>query len=244
MSELWHHKSLELFRGLDEADAAAMERSLGVVELRKNQLAPLREGQKRCLFVVLQGHVRLTYTDARGAEAVVVVLGPGDFFGSLEEDDADYGSHCRALTNARLGRLSASEFDALVKKSPHLALKLTKMSMSRVQRLQVRLAEMMLRTVSERLALTLLSLAEQVGREEPGGKVRLMLWLTQSDLGKLIGSSREMVCKVMKDFQAGGLVEVDKGWINLTSLDGLRERAGTRPNDAGEKPAPPARKPR
>jgi CRP-like cAMP-binding protein len=233
MSELWHHKNLELFRGLSEADAAAMERTLEIVALRKNQLAPLRDGEERGLFVVLQGHVRLTYTDARGAEAVVVVLGPGDFFGSLEDDGSDYGAHCRALTNARLGRLSAAEFDALVKKSPHLALKLTKMSMSRVQRLQVRLAEMMLRTVSERLALTLLGLAEQVGREEAGGKVRLMLWLTQSDLGKLIGSSREMVCKVMKEFQSAGLVDVDKGWINLVSLDGLRERAGNRPTGTG-----------
>jgi hypothetical protein len=42
-----------------------------------------------------------------------------------------------------------------------------------------------------------------------------------------------MVCKVMKEFQSSGLVDVDKGWINLVSLEGLRERAGNRPTGTG-----------
>lgn len=226
-TKLWHIKNCPLFSALSPEEMHAIEAAAQMFEMPKNRLIPPPPLDEPSLYVVKKGHVQLAYSDEGGREAVVILLGPGDVFGSLDASETAFDEHCRTVSEACLCRISRPRFESMLRKYPDLAYRLTKLSLLRISRLQVRLAEMMMRQADERLALALLDLDKQVGRSDADGRRRLSLALTHADLGKLIGTSREMVSILLKRFREEGWVEAEKGWIYLVDLDGLR-RASTR----------------
>lgn len=224
--KLWHIKNCPLFRELTHDELLAIRSAAQMYDLSKNKAVPAPPGDEPSLFIVKKGHVQLSYVDEGGKEAVVILLGPGDVFGSLAADDDRFGQHCRTVSEASVCRISRPRFESMLRKYPDLAFTLTKLSMSRIQRLQVRLAEMMMRPANERLALALLDLDGQVGRDEPDGRRKLGLALTHADLAKLIGTTREMVTILFSKFRKAGWIQTEKGWIYLADMDGLRALAG------------------
>jgi len=187
--KLWHIKQCPLFSAMSPEEMRAIGSAAQMYELGKNKVIPPPPEGKPSLFVVKKGHVQLTYTDESGNEAVVILLGPGDVFGSLDPSDITFGEHCRTVSAACICRSSRQRFESMLHKYPDLAFRLTKFSPLRISRLQVRLAEMMMRQADQRLALALLDLDLQVGRDEPDGRRKLTLALTHADLAKLIGTS-------------------------------------------------------
>lgn len=227
--KLWHIKQCPLFSAMSPEEMHAIRLASQEYELPKNRVVPPPPDDEPSLFVVKKGHVQLTYTDEGGNEAVVILLGPGDVFGSLDPADLAFGEHCRTVSDSYICRISRTRFEHLLHRYPNLAYRLTKFSLLRINRLQVRLAEMMMRQADERLALALLDLDTQVGRDEPDGRRRLALGLTHADLAKLIGTSREMVTIILGKFRGAGLIGAERGWIYLKDRDGLRavaERTG------------------
>ena len=223
--KLWHIKNCPLFTAMSPEEQHAIESASQMVELGRNKLVPSSPDDEPSLFVVKKGHVHLTYTDDSGAEAVVILLGPGDIFGTLDPDERSFGEHCRTVSEACICRISRSRFEAMMRKYPDLAFRLTKFSLLRINRLQVRLAEMMMRPAPQRLALALLDLDSQIGRDDPTGGRKLTLALTHADLAKLIGTSREMVTILFSRLRKAGIIESRKGWIHLLDLEGLRSVA-------------------
>ncbi|GAB4324733.1 MAG: Crp/Fnr family transcriptional regulator [Candidatus Sumerlaeia bacterium] len=225
VDKIWHIKQCPLFSALSPEEMHEIESSSQMFVIPKNKVLPPPPGNEPSLFVIKKGFIQLTYTDVDGKEAVVILLGPGDVFGSLEPTDPLFGEYCRAVSEAYICRISRSKFEKMLHKYPELAFRLTKFSLLRINRLQVRLAEMMMRKADERLALALLDLDKQVGRDEANGQRRLALSLTHADLAKLIGTSREMVTILLKKFRNAGLVEAKKGWLFLKDRKGLQALA-------------------
>ncbi len=221
--KLWHIKNCPLFHALSPEEYEAIRSTVQMYEVAKNKILPPPPEGEPSLFVVKRGYVQLTYSDEDGREAVVILLGPGDVFGSLDPNDLTFGERCRTVSEACVCRISRQKFEHMLQKYPNLAFRLTKFSLLRINRLQVRLAEMMMRQADERLALALLDLDEQVGREEPDGRRKLTLALTHADLAKLIGTSREMVTILFSKFRKKGLIDTEKGWIYLRDTGGLRK---------------------
>ncbi len=226
-SKLWHVQQCPLFSVLTDEEKDTIAKTLHMIELERNKVVPPPPEDGPALYIVKKGHVELTFVDEEGNEAAVMILGPGDVFGALTGDDSQlYGEHCRTITEAYLCSIGRERFEGLLKRFPDLAFRLTKLSMLRIQKLQVRLAEMMMRPAESRLALAFLELDDQIGREHSSGGRKLSLPLSHSDLGKLIGTSREMVTVIMKRFREAGLVETPKRWIVLKDMEGLREVSG------------------
>lgn len=219
--KLWHLKGCPLFSTMTTEELMGIQSSTQLFTLPKNSLVPPAPEGEYCLFVVKRGHVQLTYVDNEGREAVVILLGPGDVFGSLVESLPTFGEQCRTVSDVCLFRISRQRFENMLQKYPNLAYNLTKLSLLRISRLQVRLAEMMMRPADQRLALALLDLDKQVGRTEPDGRRKLTLALTHADLAKLIGTSREMVTMLFGKLRRAGLIDTDKGWVFLRDLEGL-----------------------
>lgn len=225
IDSLWHIKNCPLFSALSPEEMKAIKNATKMYELPKNQTVPPPPGGEPTLFIVKKGHVQLTYIDEGGHEAVVILLGPGDVFGSLDPENEAYGEQCRTVSDVCLCSINRSRFENMVRKYPNLAFRLTKLSFLRINRLQVRLAEMMMRQADERLALALLDLDQQVGRDEANGKRKLALSLTHADLSKLIGTSREMVTMLFAKFRKAGVIDTDKGWIYILDQAGLKKMA-------------------
>lgn len=220
--KIWHLKQCPLFSILTEEEKVQIARTTQMVELERNQTVPPPPENEPALYIVKRGNIELTYANAQGDKAAVMILGPGDVFGALTvEGESAFGESCRTLTEAGLCSIGRSRFEELIRRFPDLAFRLTKLSLLRIHRLQVRLAEMMMKPAEARLALALLELNEQVGRDHLSGR-KLGIPLSHADLARLIGTSREMVTILMRRFRESNLVETPKRWIVLKDLEGLR----------------------
>lgn len=112
--KLWHIKNCPLFSALSQEEMNAIESASQMYTMPKNQLVPPPPEDEPSLFVVKKGHVQLTYVDENGSEAVVILLGPGDVFGSLDPTDVNFGEHCRTVSETCLCRISRSDRKSVV----------------------------------------------------------------------------------------------------------------------------------
>ncbi len=219
---LWHLRQCPLFQALDERELGAVFHASRIVGLGPEEIVPAASGEEPSLWIVKRGHVKLAYVDESGHQATVLVLSPGDIFGSLVSDDArDYGEHCRTITSCCLARIGRARFESLMARHPGVAFTITKSSFNRIHRLQVRLADLMVRPAEARLALVLLDLGRNVGEDGADGCRAIRLPLSHSDLAQLIGTSREMVTHVMGRFRRSGWVGTPKGEIQLLDVPAL-----------------------
>jgi len=221
--KMWHIKQCPLFTDLAQPELREVLDLANVVSCSPGELIPVDSGTDGSVWIVKRGHVKMNYTDGAGRQAAVLLLGPGDMFGMVDSGrPGDFGEHCESLTACCLCRISRRRFETMLARHPDLALRVNRAAMDRIGRLQVRLAELMLRPAEARLALILLELAQVAGIRTPEGEVRLDLPISHSDLAQLIGTSREMVSYVMRRFRDRNLLESARKEIVLMDLDGLR----------------------
>jgi CRP-like cAMP-binding protein len=121
--------------------------------------------------------------------------------------------------------MAQRQLESLCARHQELAYRVTKFSWRRLARLQQRMAELMTRSVRERLAMLLVRLAAEYGQEGARGVRTLGLNLTHDDLAHLVGSSREMVSKVMGQFRELGWVRSSRKTIELVDLPALEKAA-------------------
>lgn len=120
----------------------------------------------------------------------------------------------------------------VVQDTPALGYQITKLMGSRLRRFRTRVEELLCKSAPERLAQTLLDLADECGVQDAGG-VLIRLRLNQGDLGNLVGLARETVNIVLQDFRQRGLIEMEGRRIRVTDQEGLRlqSRRGRRASE-------------
>jgi CRP-like cAMP-binding protein len=200
--------------------------------------AVVRQGDPSThLFVVHDGAVRLGVLRPDGVEAVLEVLGPGGAFGfaGLGLPAAGLGAvepaEARAVAPTRVLAFAHDDLRLLVGRRPGLALRLLELSATRLAATGTALAETLLGDVRGRVVHRLARLAAAHGRPFADG-VRIELWLSQEELAKLVGATRESVNRVLGDLRRDGLVSVDDDGRYVLTPRGLRaspagSRAGT-----------------
>jgi CRP-like cAMP-binding protein len=142
--------STELFKGSSKEE---LELALGLFQERQvkpNTTIFTEKTAAEALFIVKSGSVRITITGGEGAEAGMLLLGPGEFFGELALlQEATRMVNARAETAADLLILMRKDFHALIDLDPRTG--------ARVLMAIARLLAVRLRTYGDRLREFLLS---------------------------------------------------------------------------------------
>jgi CRP/FNR family transcriptional regulator len=172
------------------------------------------------VFVVLEGAVRLSAILPTGREVVVGLLGAGDVFGEVALLGRPSPVEARAVGRVCVELLTAEALDAVVRHSPATASELLRLLASRLHRTSVALQEVLAHDVPTRVSRRLFELARRHGVPGRGG-VRLALPLTQEELGRMVGASRESVNKCMADLAARGLVRTEGRRYVITDPEAL-----------------------
>jgi CRP/FNR family transcriptional regulator, cyclic AMP receptor protein len=158
------------------------------------------------LYIVLSGRLRSYASSEEGRDVVLDEHGPGEYVGELALDaglrsasvKAIEASTCRVVQGAELRAFLADHPDFAV----HLSQKLTRM----VRRLTEQVKSLALQDVYGRMVRVFMELSDEEGSERV-----LREKLTQQDIADRVGSSREMINRVLKDLMAGGYVSVRDG---------------------------------
>ncbi len=161
------------------------------------------------VFYIQQGRVKLSVVSRTGQEAVVGVLGPGDFFG----EGALAGQPVRlatatAMSPSRILRVAKRHMIRLLHEHQTLSDRFITHMLARNTRLEADLVDQLFNASEKRLARTLLLLARY---GKPDGPRDVLPKISQEVLAKMVGTTRSRVNFFMNKFRKLGFIEYNGG---------------------------------
>ena len=164
--------------------------------------AIIRQGDPAAeLYYIINGSVTVLLEDDKGHEIVLAYLNPGDFFGEigLFNEDANRTALVRARVESEIAQISYTKLRALTELYPDLIIAMTSQIARRLRNTNRKLGDLAFMDVYGRVARTLLDLCEEPdAMTHPDG---MQVRVTRQELARLVGCSREMVGKVIKDME-------------------------------------------
>jgi CRP/FNR family cyclic AMP-dependent transcriptional regulator len=156
------------------------------------------------LYIVLSGRLKVMMSDSEGKEVILAILGPGEFFGEMGLiDDEPRSASVVSIEPCELLSIAKRDFKRVISENSEMAMSVMRGLVRRLREADRKIGSLALLDVYGRVARLLLDMAENVNGEKIVTKR-----LPKQDIAKMIGASREMVSRVMKDLQTGGYIEV------------------------------------
>ncbi len=163
------------------------------------------------LYIVLSGRLKVMMSDSEGKEVILTILGPGEFFGEMGLiDDEPRSASVVTIEPCELLSIAKRDFKKCLSENFEMAMEVMRGLVRRLREADRKIGSLALLDVYGRVARLLLDMAENVNGEKIVTKR-----LPKQDIAKMIGASREMVSRVMKDLQTGGYIEMRGSTIVL-----------------------------
>lgn len=171
------------------------------------------------LWAVLDGQVRLIGYPAVGAELVVLIMGPGTWFGELSTLDARPRPHdAVAFGPTRVLHIGMEAFRRLAGDTPELWWDIALLACAHQRASLAFMMNGLSQPIPVRLARTLAGMVRAAG----GSSVEIR----QADVAAMIGVSRQTLNKALKRMEAAGVIALEYARITVVDAEGLR-RLGT-----------------
>jgi CRP/FNR family cyclic AMP-dependent transcriptional regulator len=188
---------------------ATVNRGRTMSEYRSQEVIFSQGDAADSVFYIVRGKIKIAVTSERGKEAVVAVLGEGDFFG----EGCLIAQPSRLATAASMAkttvmRLEKAEMIRVLHTEPAFAEMFTAHLLTRNSRVEADLVDHLFNSSEKRLARTLLLLANfgKEGRPEP-----ITAKISQETLAEMIGTTRPRVSFFMNKFRKLGFIEYNGG---------------------------------
>jgi CRP/FNR family cyclic AMP-dependent transcriptional regulator len=214
--------AVPLFTGLDESGLDSLGREMRIRRFRRGEVIFHQGDPGDALFIVLGGLVRIWLPGETGDEAILATLRPGDFFGELALlDGAPRSASATAVEATETAVLPRDRFRELIASEAGIRDVFLVAIARELRRLTTHVEELHFLDIAGRLAARLGRLAEEQGRPQADGSLRLDGPLTQSDLAGMVGATRQSVNKLLGMFAGDGLVRIERDAIVVLDPDGL-----------------------
>lgn len=194
----------------DDAIVAEIARH-GVVRKFPIKTILIHEGDvSDSFFVILDGGVRVYRTDEAGRTVTLGFLGRGQCFGELALAGGQRDASVETMEETRCAIVPGTHLRALTLTTPAVAIFLVDVLIARVRDLSSTVKSLALENVYQRIARLLTESADFVE-----GEWVVRARLTHREIAECIGSSREMVSRVLKELTSGGYVRVEDASITI-----------------------------
>lgn len=182
----------------------------------------VRQGEPTtAVYVVIRGAIRLSAVLLSGREVVLGIVGGGEIFGEVAVlDDPTSPVDARAIATTDVLPLPLPALEAVFARRPVTATQVVRMLADRLRRTSAALEDALARDVTCRVSRTISDLASRHGAPAPDG-VRLRLPVTQDEIGKMAGTSRESVNRTIASLSARGLVRTDPAGLVVKDVNAL-----------------------
>jgi CRP/FNR family transcriptional regulator, cyclic AMP receptor protein len=167
--------------------------------------AIVEQGKKsNALSIILTGRARVVTTDSRGREVILATMHPGDYVGEMSLiDDEPHSATVSAEIQTDILLLGRQEFASCLPENSSMTYAVLKGLVQRLRHADRKIESLALMDVYGRVARALLESAA----EDSAGNTVIRDKVSRQDLAKMVGASREMVSRVMKDLEERGFIE-------------------------------------
>jgi len=145
-------------------------------------------------------------SDSRGREVILAVLEAGDYVGEMSLiDNEPHSATVRAEVQTDMLVLARADFARCLPENSSLSYGVMRGLVRRLRNADRQIESLALLDVYGRVARTLLDMAE----DDKGVKI-IRHKVSRQDMAKVVGASREMVSRVMKDLEERGVIETQE----------------------------------
>jgi CRP/FNR family cyclic AMP-dependent transcriptional regulator len=183
----------------------------------------LRAGEKTdALYIIVSGKAKVVIDDGDGREVTLTTIGPSEFFGEMSlVDEKPRSASVEALEACEVLYISKPAFMACLKDNFDAAMLILRNVVGRLREADRKIAGLALMDVHGRVARLLMDLARDVNG----------MWIVDTgseEMARMVGASREMVSRVLKEMRDGGLIRRDKRKIIILDRASMDQRGTVR----------------
>ena len=186
-----------------------------ISQYRKDQIVFSQGDPADAVFYILKGKVKVTVVSDQGKEAVVAILGAGEFCGEgCLAGQARRIATVRAMTECTIMRLQKTSIVRVLHDEPAFSEMFMSHLLARTIRVEEDLVDQLFNSSEKRLARLLLLLANfgKEGRPEP-----LIAKISQETLAEMIGTTRSRVSFFMNKFRRLGFLDYNGEGLEVHS---------------------------
>jgi CRP-like cAMP-binding protein len=175
----------------------------------------VEQGQRSdALFIVLAGRARVLLADRRGREVILDVLGPGDYIGEISLiDGKSHSATVQAEVQCDVLVLGQADFNHCLDENHAMAKSVIQGLAYRLRKADEKIGSLALMDVYGRVAKALVEMSVATDSKQ----LLIKEMTSRQDIAKMVGASREMVSRVMRDFEEQGFIKTcEDGSVTLT----------------------------
>jgi CRP/FNR family cyclic AMP-dependent transcriptional regulator len=193
-------QGIPLFSGLEPDELQTLFDHAAIRKYAKNTVIIQDGDESDSLYVIASGKVKVYLTDEKGKEVILNFQETGEYFGELALlDRIKRSASVITLVPCQFIVITRQDFMRCLAQHPTIALRMMKDLTTRLRELTEEVKSLALMDVYGRVARTLLKLAE-----EKDGQLQISQALSRKDLANMVGSSREMVSRILKELEREG----------------------------------------
>jgi CRP/FNR family cyclic AMP-dependent transcriptional regulator len=200
------------FSALSLAAQKDLQSAANTRQFSNNQFVYLQEDDADMLYFIVDGHVRLSYLMEDGSAVLFSMLAAGEVFGELGVFEGDrYCDMATAVGRTTLACVPAGAYRTLGQRHAELAFALGRLVARRYRSYIGLTRDLSLRSLSARLAQSLLRLADGLGATAVHEKVEVACIgpiVTQTDLGLMARGARGNVNRILNEWKKMGLIAI------------------------------------
>ncbi|HOX66756.1 MAG: Crp/Fnr family transcriptional regulator [Rhizobacter sp.] len=199
-------RRVPIFSLLTNDQAQGIADSVVKRRYRRGEIIVEHGRKSNALFILLTGRARVLTADSRGREVILAVLQSGDYVGEMSLiDNEPHSATVRAEIQTDMLILGRPEFARCLPENSSLSYAIMRGLVARLRSADRQIESLALLDVYGRVARSLLDMAEVIG----DAKI-IRNKVSRQDLAKVVGASREMVSRVMKDLEERGMIETQE----------------------------------
>jgi CRP/FNR family cyclic AMP-dependent transcriptional regulator len=204
-------RNVPLFTVLPESQLQLLTRVVGRKTYPRNTTIIAAGDPTDALYIVISGRLKVMMSDDEGREVILAILSQGEFFGEMGLiDEAPRSATVIAIEPCELLMISKIDFKKCLQENFDISMGVMRGLVKRLREADKKIGSLALMDVYGRVARLLMEMSETIDGQRVVTKK-----LPKQDIAKMIGASREMVSRVMKDLQTSGYIEVKAGAIYL-----------------------------
>lgn len=183
--------------------------------------AILRAGEETdALYIILSGRVKVLIPDDEGHEVILSMMGSQDFFGEMGLlDDLPSSATVETLESCEMLRIPRTAFLSCLEEHSEVAMTVLRNLIKRLRYADRKIESLALIDVYGRVARLIIDMAEQID-----GHWVVPRAPAKQEIARMIGASREMVSRVIKDLHEKQLIHTEKRKIIVLDRQSMARR--------------------
>jgi CRP/FNR family cyclic AMP-dependent transcriptional regulator len=210
-------KKLDYFSDLDPAELDSISKFVAEQRIEEGEVF-LSEGKNSIyMYFIMSGVVKIYKSSAEGRDQVLNMAVSGESLNDVSTFNSNTtAASCSAMTSVILYKIRKKDMKIIVQKHPRVALNALKVLASKVRRDALLVRDFSFSNITGRLAKMLL-------RYFTGADMDAWPRLTQHDMAAIVGTTREVVNRSLKDMEGRGAIRLDRHGVAIINKDILEK---------------------